>query len=80
MKRRPRKHQIKCARPSCNERFTPGRRDQKYHSNACRNAAWRELHPRVMIVHETSAEGGVTKAKSGRTARVVLHERVGRKK
>jgi hypothetical protein len=74
--RRPRKHRIKCARPSCDERFTPGRRDQKYHSSKCRNAHWRELHPRVMIVHETSPEGGVTKARTGRTAVVRLHEKV----
>lgn len=76
MARRPRKHRIKCARPSCTVYFTPGRRDQKYHSAKCRNAHWRELHPRVMIVHEQSPEGGVTKSRTGRTARVVLHEKV----
>lgn len=76
MARRPRKHQIKCFRPHCPVRFTPGRRDQKYHSERCRNAHWRELHPRVMIVQEVAPEGGVTRARAGRTARVILHEKV----
>lgn len=66
----------KCFRPACHVRFVPGRVDQKYHSQACRNRHWRELHPRVMIMHETA---GGSVARSGRTA-VVLHERVGRKR
>lgn len=70
------KRKRKCFRPACPVRFIPGRSDQKYHSERCRNLHWRELHPRVMIVHET-ASGSV--ARSGRTA-VVLHERVGRRK
>lgn len=57
----------KCFRPSCRVRFVPRRRDQKYHDDACRNAHWRELHPRVQIY--------VTGGLPDRT-RVVLHEQV----
>lgn len=78
MKRRPRKHRVKCKRPACDVRFTPGRRDQEYHNTSCRNKHWRELHPRVMIVEEQ--DGQIIGRRTGRIARVVLHERVGRKK
>jgi len=56
--------------------FTPTRRDQEYHNSACRNAHWRELHPRVMIVTEQAAAGSVVKSRTGRSGRVVLHEKV----
>lgn len=77
VKRRPgRRRAVKCAWPKCPEYFVPTRADQRYHKPRCRNAHWRELHPRVMIVSATSADGGVVKAKSGRTAAVILHEKV----
>lgn len=68
----------KCFRPACHVRFVPGRVDQKYHDMACRNKHWRELHPRVMILEERG--GRIVGARSSRTARVVLHEKVGAKR
>lgn len=49
----------KCARPSCRVHFVPGRVDQRYHDDACRNAHWREMHPRVQI-HATPAGPGLS--------------------
>jgi hypothetical protein len=39
----------RCRYPRCQAPFRARRSDQFYHSEACRNAHWRELHPRKVV-------------------------------
>lgn len=71
-----------CARPGCGERFTPARAHGRYHSDACRAAAWkmRQEDPEAKEARASELIAEANRLRAGRWERDGSGRFAGRRK